>query len=311
MLAALKRNFMRVLDYVSEEPQVEAIAEQSQQPSSNDQHPSTSPQMPQQPQDNHTNPSEGGWTTVRNRTTLRNEGRPNPVSGVDAHRSRGEHRPSKQDLLYSRLRVQSTRLRSVEDDRDRLAGERETLERNYRQLSEAHQSAVINLHESRERCKGNLQEIGLLNERLRGTSALLDVRNQELKIAKTFLSKEDTFSASDVVQSVRDLNSEIMQVAAYLAESLPLKRLRTPSAEEVPEGPCKSTFVTLLLPPGPGDGVDVGSVELALQCFLAWRAAAVANTWGFSKEAGWCNMLYSKVRETGTANLTTSLRDSI
>ena len=305
MIEALRRSFMRIFDYVPGEPQVEETAEQSQQPPSGDQGPSTSPEMPQQPQDNHTNPSEGGWTTVRNRTTLRHEGHPNPVSGADAHKSRGEHRLSKTDLLYSRLRAQSIRLRTVESDRDRHAGERETLERKYRQLLETHQSAVLNLRESQETCKGNLQEIGLLREKLRGTSALLDVRNQELKVAKTFLSKEDTFSASDVVQSVRDLNSEIMQAAAYLAESLPLKRLRTPSAEEVPEGPCKSAFVTLVLPPGPGDDVDVGSIELALQGFLAWRAAAVANAWGFSKEAGWCNRLYSKVRETGTVNPTT------
>lgn len=120
-----------------------------------------------------------------------------------------------------------------------------------------------------------------------------------MKVAKTFLSKEDPISTSDVVQSVRDLNSEIMQTAAYLAENLPFKRIRTPLVEEIPEGPYKSIFVALVLPRGSGEELDVGSLELALQGFLAFSASGIANTWGFSHASGWCDELYSKVRETG------------
>ena len=311
MLLALIQSFMWIFDYPTEELQVKETARQSQRPSSDEQNPSTSPEMPQQPQDNHTNSSEGGQIIVRNRTTLPHEGLHNPVSGADAHKTRGERRSIKQEPLYSRFWAHSTRNKELENDRNRLAGEYKSLKRDYCRLSEEHESIIVNLRESQRTCKGQQQEIDLLREKLRGASALLDVRNQELNVAKTFLSKEDTFSASDVVQSVRDLNSEIMQAAAYLAESLPLKRLRTPSAEEIPEGPCKSTFVTLFLPPGPGDGIDVGSVELALQNFLAWCAAAVANTWGLGKEAGWCALLYSMVCETGTINPTISPRDGI
>ena len=311
MLLGLKRNFMRVFDFVFGESQVEETAEQPRQPSSGDQDPLAPPEMPQQLQDNHTNLSEGGWITVRNRTTVSHAGHPHPVSGAGVGGSRGEHRLSRQDpSFYSRLWAQSTRLKDLEDDCNRLAGENKSLERDNRQLSEAHHSIVVDLRESQRVRKGQQQEIDILTEKLRNASVLLDARNQELKVAKTFLSKEDTFSASDIVQSVRDLNSEIMQAAAHLAESLSLKRLRTPSAEEVPEGPCKWTFVILVLPPGSGDGVDVGSVELALQNFLAWWVMLVANTWGFCQEADWCGALYSMVCEIGTTNPTISPRDS-
>ena len=233
---------------------------------------------------------------VRYHTNGRHERRPCPVPRTGTHKHHGS---SREDHLQSRLRVQSTRLKSLENDHHQLVSERGSLERNYHKLLETHQITITNLHETQLTCKGQQQEIDNLRERLRDTSALLDVRHQELKVAKTFLSKEDPFSAFDVVQSVRDLNSEIMYTAAHLAETLSLKRLSTPSAEEVPEGPYRSIFVTLVLPQGSGEEVDAGSLELALQGFLASYASGIANKWGFSHASTWYNKLYSKVCETG------------
>ena len=292
----ITRQITRIVDFVRP-PQVEETAEQLQQTSLGDQNLTPSPEMPQHPPNDHTNVSGDDWRTV-NHTNGRHGGRPGPVSGTAAHRHRGEHRSSREDYLWSRLREKSTRLKNLENDHRQLADERESLERNYRQLSETHQIAITNFHKAQMMCKEQQQEIDTLREKLRGTSVLLDVRNQEMKVAKTFLSKEDLFSTSDVVQSVRDLNSEIMQTAAHLAETLHLKRFRTPSAEEVPEGPYKSIFITLVLPQGPEE-VDVGSLELALQGFLALYASGVSNTWGFNHTPGWCDKLYSKVCEMG------------
>lgn len=249
------------------------------------------------PPNDQGNASGDDWKTVRNG---RHEGRPRPIPGIGTHKHRTEHLLGREDPSQSRLRAQSARLKRVENDHRQLANEHGSLQHSHRQLFETHQTAITNLHETQMTCKGQQQEIHVLREKLRDTSALLDTRNQELKVAKTFLSKEDPFSTSEVVQVVRDLNSEIMQTAAHLAETLPLKRFRTPSAEEVPEGPYKSIFVALVLPQGSGEDVDVVFLELALQGFLALSASGVANAWGFSNGSGWCSKVYSKVCEAGT-----------
>jgi len=291
--ALIVRPITRIIDIFSP-PQVGQTAEQPQRTPLDDQDLTPSPEMPRHPPEDHPDASGDDWRLVSHRTNGRREGRPRPASGT------GVHRPwlSREDHLQSRLRTQTARLRSLENVHGQLISERESLEHNHRQLSETHRIALTDLHGTQMTCKEQQQEIDALREKLRDNSALLDVRNQEMKVAKAFLSREDLFSASDVFQSVRDLNSEIMQTATYLAETLPLKRLRTSSAEEVPEGPYKYIFVTLVLPQGP-EGVDVGSLELALQGFLTLYASGVANTWGFSSTSGWCDKLYSKVCETG------------
>jgi len=275
------RPITRILDYVRP-PQVEETVDQLRRTSLDGQVPQSSTEMPRDP------------------TNKRHEGHPRAISGTPAHPKR-EHRSGREDQLQSRLQTQTTRITSLEKDHRQLVDEHKSLEENHRRITEERRAIVTNLSETHTTCKIQQQEIKTLREKLRGTSELLDIRNQELKVAKTFLSKEDPFSTSDVVQSVRDLNSEIMQTAAHLAENLPLKRVRTPLARgDIPEGPCKSVFVTLVLPRGHGDEVDAGYLELALQGFLAVYAGWIANTWGFSQASGLCDELYSKVREMGT-----------
>jgi len=301
MLTVLvKRPIARIINSVRQS-QVEGTIEQPQMASLDVQDLQPSPEMPQDPPNDHASASGDSSRTVRSHTNERHEGRrPRTASSTATHRHRGEHWSGRGDHLQSRFRAQTARLRDLEGDHHQLAGEHESLERSHCQLSEAHQIVIVDLHKTQATCKEQQQEINALREKLRSTSALLGVRNQELKVAKTFLSKEDPVSTSDIVQSVRDLNSEVMQTAAHLAENLPLKRVRTPSAEEVPEGPYKSIFVTLVLPQGSGEEVDVGSVELALQGFLTFYSSGIVNTWGFSHASGWYDKLYSKVCETGT-----------
>ena len=287
-----------IIDFVRE-PRVEETAEQLQWTSLDGQDIEPSPGMPQNLHTDHTNAPGDGWKVVESRGSGRREGPPRP-SRTAAHGFRGERRSSRGDQSQSHSRTQATRIKTLENDYRQLADKHKSLENSHRQLHEAHQTAITDLHETQMACKKQQQEINALGEKLRDTSALLDVRNREVKIAKTFLSKEDLYSASDVVQSVRDLNSEIMQTAAYLAENLSLKRFRTPSAREVPEGPYKSIFVTLILPQGSGEEVDTGSLELAIQGFLGFYASMFANLWGFAHAPGWCDNLYSKVCEMGT-----------
>lgn len=227
--------------------------------------------------------------------------RPNERTGPpesDSKRVKNERREGRLSIV-SKAATHGHGREDQSPSRSQLAARLSDVENVNRKLSDDHQVAITELRETRSTCEKRQQEINALKEKLRENSVLLDARNRELKVAKTFLSKEDPLSTSDVAQSVRDLNSEIMQIATHLADNLALKRVRNLPAGDIPEGPCKPIFTALVLPRGPSDEVDVGSVELALQGFLVVWAFWIVNSWGFGEASGWCDQLYSKVRETG------------
>jgi len=280
--------------------QIEAATAQPQYILSDNQDLDPTSKMPQNPPKTQTNASGGDRKMVGNHTNGRHEGHPRPVSGTGSQQYYAEHRSGREDSSQSRFRAQAAHLKRIERNYEQLVDEHGSLQHNYTKLYQAHQTTIADLRETQVACNGQQQEIKMLREKLRGASALSDVRNQELKVARTFLSKGDLFSTSDVVQLVRDLNSEIMQIAAHLVETLPLKRFCTPSAQGVPEGWYNYIFSTLVVPQGPGEEVDKGSLELALQGFLALYAHAVTNAWSFSHGSDWCDTLYSKVCEIGT-----------
>ena len=288
------RPIRRIYDLVVPQPRVEEVTEQLEQTSLDDQVSEPSSGMHQKPSKDQTNASGDNSRTAKP-ADGRHEEHPRAVSGTAARRHPTEHRTSGGDR--SRLQAQE----SLENDYHQLADKHRLLERSNRKLLEEHQTAITTLRGTHATCKEQQEEIKTLREKLRGTSASLDICNQELKVAKTFLSKEDSFSTSDVVQSVRDLNSEIMQTAAHLAENLSLKRICTPPAESIPEGPWKPIFATLVLPQRSGDEVGVEYLELALQGFLAVYSSCIANAWGFDRTTRWCDELYSKLCETGTS----------
>ena len=269
------RSFKWAIDLIIRQPrQVEEPTEPFP-PTSPDQLAESSPDM------GHKKPTEH---TVDNSKRVRgsyNEEREGHLRTPAKATTRGRHLEAQSVLL-------SQQVERVKD-----------LENSHRQLYAAHQVVKTELHETQTTCKNQQQEIHSLKEKLRDTSALLGARNQELKVAKTFLSKEDAFSTSDVVQNVRDLNSEVMQTAARLADKLALKRSRGCPAGFVPEGPYRSIYVLLAWPQGSGEEVDAGLLELALQGFLIISVYFIANAWGLCQESG-CGELYSKVCENGT-----------
>ena len=279
--------------------QVEETTQPLQRAPLDDQVQEPSPETPRDQPNDRASASGDGWRTVRNPRNERHEGHLRTVSSTTAGGHRGEYSTNRGPHFRLFPRERSTRSTRLENDYRQLTDEHEALRRNHRRLRQAHQVAVADLSEAQTTCGKQQQQINVLKGKLRQTSAFLEVRNQEAKVAKAFLSKEDPISASDVVQSVRDLNSEIMQTAAYLAENLPLNRTSIPLVEEIPEGPYKSISVALVLPQGSGEELDVGSLELALQGFLAFSASGIAGTWGFSYASRWCDDIYSKIRETG------------
>ena len=58
---------------------------------------------------------------------------------------------------------------------------------------------------------------GLRNEH-QSTIALLNTRTKELRAAQVYLTKADAVSDADVCQMVMNLNSEVFQIAASIAD---------------------------------------------------------------------------------------------
>jgi len=283
----------------TQQPQVKEITQPLQQTSLDHRVQEPTSEMPREQPNDRASASGDDWKTVKNPRDERRERHPRTVSGTAAGGHHGGYWTDRGQKFWAVFRERTARLKSLESDHRQLTDEYETLRHNRRRLYEARQVALTDLSEAQTTCKKQQQQIDVLKGKLHHVSAFLEVRNQEAKVAKAFLSKEDPISASDVSQFVRDLNSEIMQTAAYLAENLPLNRTHIPLVEEIPESPYKSIFVTLVLPQVSGEEPDVGSLELALQGFLAFSASGIAGTWGFSHASRRYDELYSKVRETG------------
>lgn len=89
--------------------------------------------------------------------------------------------------------------------------------------SEAQQEANAGLQNNLRRqerlIKTAADELQLLQDQHRQTLALLETRTIELKGAQAFLNKSSSLAGADIIRMVEALNSEILQNAAYLADS--------------------------------------------------------------------------------------------
>jgi hypothetical protein len=100
----------------------------------------------------------------------------------------------------------------------------------------------------------------------------LESSGEELRSLKSFLTKTDDYSGQQIIQTVHDLNSEILQLAASVSDEFPLTR-RSPGLWK--ESHCE--FVREAI----GDGIlallrdgdhedDPTIVQLAIQAWEVW-----------------------------------------
>ncbi len=61
---------------------------------------------------------------------------------------------------------------------------------------------------------------------------LLDARGEELRNAQAFLTKADAHSHADIKAMVNALNSEIMQLASYMSDTLHLDQSQLDPSDE-------------------------------------------------------------------------------
>lgn len=100
----------------------------------------------------------------------------------------------------------SKRFRDTEAELDAIRMQNQTL------VNKSNRLTLQNKH-----LEGELQSRSTEQKHLKD---LLDARAGELKAAQTFLSKADQFAGGDVINLVQQLNAEILQTAANMADQL-------------------------------------------------------------------------------------------
>ena len=148
-------------------------------------------------------------------------------------------------------------------------------------------------------------------ERLQ-VAELLAVRTSELKGAQAFLTKADQLSGADVIKLVEDLNGEIMQTAATLAEELPLElKGNTQSngkdleSEDFVEAYTRAEDVI-----GPrlaellrttDHNEDPIMIQIALQASMSAYTHWIVSSWCFEspEDEHMLSEIYARVREAG------------
>jgi len=181
----------------------------------------------------------------------------------------------------------------MEDMRKRLV----VAEQRNREMDQQIQHLTNNIHaiqdEARRAETKRLQTVKLLEE-----------RTTELKGAQAFLTKADSLSGADVIGMVESLNSEILQVSAFMADTL--KCGYPPMAtEEVEQMAAQASrvlgnrMVRLLRSKQP-DG-DPMLIQIALQAYMVSLCKEMTSSWDLHNQQ--CHhilaTIYARIQQTG------------
>lgn len=132
--------------------------------------------------------------------------------------------------------------------------------------------------------KAARNELQQVRTKLDEVLVLLDTRTRELKGAQAFLTKADTLSGAEVIALVEALNAEIMQTAAFVADSFDFAR-QPEHATEIKEADTRikelmgSTMTSLLSTVQHSS--DPLLVQIALQGATVEFARWIVMTWDF------------------------------
>ncbi|KAF9465201.1 hypothetical protein BDZ94DRAFT_1189779 [Collybia nuda] len=136
------------------------------------------------------------------------------------------------------------------------------------------------------------------------TLELLETKTSELRGAQAFMSKEDSLSGADVIGMVKSLNAEILQVAAFMADSLEdLGKIQTEDVEITPTksaaGLGKYIIRALRFRQNRAE-FDPMPVQIALQVCLIQACKRVVDGWvpGVPGHDLIFDRVYARVRDT-------------
>ena len=128
---------------------------------------------------------------------------------------------------------------------------------------------------------------------------LLNLRSAELRSAEVFLNKADSFAREDLVTMLAKLNSQILNAAAFMAESLIFDR---PTADPEIFTWFKRTigprmFSLLAAHSSQGDPLPL---QLTLQHYMiTWCTSIVSSFCPYTKENDFLHQIYAKIQASG------------
>ncbi|KAG6826283.1 hypothetical protein H0H92_000453 [Tricholoma furcatifolium] len=156
------------------------------------------------------------------------------------------------------------------------------------------------------RCSQLIQEVNVAKEQLHRAEALqkqthqqLIDRTTELQNAQLFLNQADSLSGADIIGIAKELNAEILQVAAVMADSLEYT-----GAEEKCKDEAELTAVVRMIGEGltevlvaqrPHLGEDPTAVQLALQVCLVHCTNDIIRSWTLGGDDSCLSNVYREI----------------
>lgn len=172
----------------------------------------------------------------------------------------------------------------------RAKGRIAELEGEVEEASKAHQEAL----EKRDR---HIQE---MTDRLTRTEELLAVKSAELTVAQSFLSTTDHLSEAEVLGIVRDLNENVFQVAANLAEEW--EKLGSSRAGRSTISQDEVDVFSQFYGPALIQSVlnrDSAAVSFLVQSCLCYVATEITSSWDRDQQPAILGPLYQRLSTSG------------
>lgn len=234
-----------------------------------------------------------------------------------------------QRLRHKNFQLQSEKIRSLSSSLDecqsKLEDERKTvasLREEITSLGKRFRDAETELDAIRMQNQTLVNKINRLtvqNEHLEGElqgrsteqkhlKDLLDARAGELKAAQTFLSKTDQFAGGDVINLVQQLNAEILQTAASMADQLNVEEKNVVKGQESDETTIAIARTEEIIGPRLTELLrssehhqDPILIQTAFQTGIAAYMHWMISSWCFEspEDEHMLSEIYARVREAG------------
>jgi len=135
------------------------------------------------------------------------------------------------------------------------------------------------------------------------TLTLLETRTLELKGAQAFLTKSDSLSGAEVTLMVEGLNSEILQTAAFVADSFEFSGTQTYWGSEQNEAYKRVEHMLgqkmAMILTSVRHSEDPMMIQIALQSCLVYCSAMIGRAWCFEKSHEILERVYANIRQAG------------
>ncbi|KAF5374678.1 hypothetical protein D9615_008988 [Tricholomella constricta] len=153
-------------------------------------------------------------------------------------------------------------------------------------------------------CDRQSQELHVIKDELRRAEANHEItrsqliqRAAELQSAQLFINQADSLSGAEVIAMANALNAEILQSAAFMADSLDYTQGRTPTTQEV--SAARSTLgedlVQALVSQRGQPGFDPTMVQLALQVCLVRCSKMIVESWTLRRDETILKSIYANI----------------